>query len=135
MNILINSYYVPILFDKMIFHLICFHYLKGSKKLLDEREEEAYVSAKTENEDLKEKPGWRDFPSMIAALVRFWLKQNNIMHFVSEAGWLLFLNVSSKTFHSYWDITSCSWSTKSLKLCFSEVLYPANVSRDRDLPI
>ncbi|XP_061188346.1 solute carrier organic anion transporter family member 4A1-like [Saccostrea echinata] len=43
--------------------------LPGSKKLMEQREEEAYVSAKTEQEDQKERPEWRDFPRMIAALI------------------------------------------------------------------
>lgn len=43
--------------------------LPGSRKLLEEREEEAYVSAKTEDEDPTQKPGWRDFPRMLAALI------------------------------------------------------------------
>lgn len=37
---------------------------------MEEREEEAYVSAKTEEEDPTQRPGWRDFPRMLAALVR-----------------------------------------------------------------
>lgn len=37
---------------------------------MEEREEEAYVSAKTEDEDPTQRPGWRDFPRMLAALVR-----------------------------------------------------------------
>uniref|UniRef100_K1RCR9 Solute carrier organic anion transporter family member n=1 Tax=Magallana gigas TaxID=29159 RepID=K1RCR9_MAGGI len=43
--------------------------LPGSRKLLEEREEEAYVSAKTEDEDPTQRPGWRDFPRMLAALI------------------------------------------------------------------
>lgn len=37
---------------------------------MEEREEEAYVSAKTEEEDPTQRPGWRDFPRMLVALVR-----------------------------------------------------------------
>ena len=42
----------------------------GSKKLLEEREEEAYVSANMESDDPTQKPGWREFPRMLIALVR-----------------------------------------------------------------
>ncbi|XP_022324180.1 solute carrier organic anion transporter family member 4A1-like [Crassostrea virginica] len=43
--------------------------LPGSKKLLEEREEEAYVSANTESDDPTQKPGWREFPRMLIALL------------------------------------------------------------------